>query len=87
MLQKKLDFTLKVVGGDISAIPGLSEAIEVWPTIYFLNAKSLCHSGILEKETIKVVTSLYLARKYMWSRINRVFWLLHFPIKHLFFLQ
>jgi Ca2+-dependent lipid-binding protein len=31
--KKKLDFTLKVVGGDISAIPGLSEAIEVWHTI------------------------------------------------------
>ncbi|CAA7026523.1 unnamed protein product [Microthlaspi erraticum] len=26
--KKKLDFTLKVIGGDISAIPGLSEAIE-----------------------------------------------------------
>ncbi|KAL0703386.1 hypothetical protein Bca4012_069811 [Brassica carinata] len=26
--KKKLDFTLKVVGGDISAIPGLSDAIE-----------------------------------------------------------
>ncbi|MCH85758.1 synaptotagmin-5-like, partial [Trifolium medium] len=25
---KKLDFTLKVVGGDISAIPGLYDAIE-----------------------------------------------------------
>lgn len=28
-LQKKLDFTLKVIGGDISTIPGLSDAIEV----------------------------------------------------------
>ncbi|XP_047951616.1 synaptotagmin-5-like isoform X2 [Salvia hispanica] len=27
-VQKKLDFTLKVVGGDISTIPGLSDAIE-----------------------------------------------------------
>lgn len=27
--QKKLDFTLKVVGGDISSIPGLRDAIEV----------------------------------------------------------
>lgn len=33
VLQKKLDFTLKVIGGDISAIPGLSDAIEVWPTV------------------------------------------------------
>jgi len=30
--QKKLDFTLKVIGGDISAIPGLYDAIEVWTT-------------------------------------------------------
>lgn len=29
-MQKDLDFTLKVVGGDISSIPGLSDAIEVW---------------------------------------------------------
>lgn len=29
ILQKKLDFTLKVVGGDISNIPGLADAIEV----------------------------------------------------------
>lgn len=28
-LQKDLDFTLKVIGGDISTIPGLSGAIEV----------------------------------------------------------
>lgn len=28
-LQKKLDFTLKIVGGDVSAIPGVSDAIEV----------------------------------------------------------
>lgn len=28
-LQKKLDFTLKVIGGDISTIPGLYDAIEV----------------------------------------------------------
>ena len=28
-LQKKLDFTLKVIGGDISTIPGLSDAIDV----------------------------------------------------------
>lgn len=31
-LQKKLDFTLKVIGGDISTIPGLYDAIEVWTT-------------------------------------------------------
>lgn len=29
LLQKKLDFTLKVVGGDLSSIPGVSGAIEV----------------------------------------------------------
>jgi hypothetical protein len=29
LLQKDLDFTLKVIGGDISAIPGLYDAIEV----------------------------------------------------------
>lgn len=29
-LQKKLDFTLKVIGGDMTAIPGISDAIEVW---------------------------------------------------------
>ncbi|PPS11234.1 hypothetical protein GOBAR_AA09396 [Gossypium barbadense] len=28
-MSKKLDFTLKVIGGDISTIPGLSNAIEV----------------------------------------------------------
>ena len=28
-LQKKMDFTLKVVGGDISAIPGVADALEV----------------------------------------------------------
>lgn len=28
-LQKKLDFTLKVVGGDLSSIPGVSDALEV----------------------------------------------------------
>ena len=30
--QKNLDFTLKVIGGDISTIPGLHDAIEVWTT-------------------------------------------------------
>nr|AAF79726.1 T25N20.15 [Arabidopsis thaliana] len=34
--KKKLDFTLKVVGGDISAIPGLSEAIEVESYVFIL---------------------------------------------------
>lgn len=28
-VQKELNFTLKVVGGDVSSIPGLSDAIEV----------------------------------------------------------
>lgn len=28
-LQRNLDFTLKVIGGDLSSIPGLSDAIEV----------------------------------------------------------
>lgn len=28
-LQKKLDFTLKIVGGEISSVPGISDAIEV----------------------------------------------------------
>lgn len=28
-MQKKLDFTLKVIGGNVSSIPGLSDAIEV----------------------------------------------------------
>lgn len=27
--QRDLDFTLKVVGGDISSLPGISDAIEV----------------------------------------------------------
>jgi len=27
--QKDLDFTLKVIGGDLSALPGVSDAIEV----------------------------------------------------------
>nr|GMC58598.1 synaptotagmin-5-like [Ipomoea batatas] len=27
--KKKLDFTLKVIGGDLTAIPGISDAIEV----------------------------------------------------------
>lgn len=31
-LQTKLDFTLKVVGGEISSIPGISDAIEVQST-------------------------------------------------------
>lgn len=35
-LQKKLDFTLKVVGGDMTAIPGISDAIEVWEKFYHL---------------------------------------------------
>lgn len=35
-LQKDLNFTLKVIGGDLSSIPGISEAIEVRTvTIYF----------------------------------------------------
>jgi len=29
VLQKKMDFKLKVIGGDIKAVPGLSDAIEV----------------------------------------------------------
>lgn len=29
LLQKNLDFKLKVVGGDITAVPGISDAIEV----------------------------------------------------------
>lgn len=32
--QQKLDFTLKVVGGDISSIPGVSDAIEVCAFFY-----------------------------------------------------
>lgn len=27
--QKKLDFKLKVIGGDLSSLPGVSDAIEV----------------------------------------------------------
>ena len=33
-LQKKLDYTLKVFGGDMTAIPGVSDAIEVWANSY-----------------------------------------------------
>lgn len=29
LLQKDLDFTLKVIGGELTAIPGISDAIEV----------------------------------------------------------
>lgn len=35
LLQKDLDFTLKVIGGEITAIPGISDAIEV-QTFFFL---------------------------------------------------
>lgn len=44
-LQKKMNFTLKVVGGDISAIPGLASAIEVeeFPfSNYFLRFGQFC---------------------------------------------
>ena len=27
-MQRNLDFTLKVIGGDLSSIPGISDAIE-----------------------------------------------------------
>lgn len=37
MIQRNLDFTLKVIGGDISAIPGLSDAIEV--QIHYSNVR------------------------------------------------
>lgn len=33
-LQKNLDFTLKVVGGEITAIPGISDSIEVWELLF-----------------------------------------------------
>jgi hypothetical protein len=39
--QKALDFTLKVVGGDISTLPGVSEAIEVQEN-YF--ERQFCYS-------------------------------------------
>lgn len=38
--QKKLDFRLKVIGGEISAIPGISDALEVWQYIFVLMAES-----------------------------------------------
>jgi hypothetical protein len=38
--QKALDFTLKVIGGDISALPGVSDAIEVQEN-YFIH---FCYS-------------------------------------------
>ncbi|KAF6158107.1 hypothetical protein GIB67_014901 [Kingdonia uniflora] len=35
--KKKLDFTLKVVGGDLSSIPGLADAIEVCTELPIMN--------------------------------------------------
>lgn len=40
--QKKLDFRLKVIGGEISAIPGISDALEVWQNIKFSSRKLGC---------------------------------------------
>ncbi|PPR94014.1 hypothetical protein GOBAR_AA26658 [Gossypium barbadense] len=34
IILKKLDFTLKVIGGGISTIPGLSNGIEICPRYY-----------------------------------------------------
>jgi hypothetical protein len=36
LFQKKLDFRLKVIGGEISAIPGISDALEVCNTLIFV---------------------------------------------------
>lgn len=41
--QKKLDFRLKVIGGEISAVPGISDALEVWQYIGFLYQIVRCH--------------------------------------------
>jgi hypothetical protein len=40
--KKKLDFRLKVIGGEISAIPGISDALEVWQNIKFCSRKLGC---------------------------------------------
>ena len=44
--QKKLDFRLKVIGGEISAIPGISDALEVWQNIKFCNRKLGCCTAV-----------------------------------------
>jgi len=47
--QKDLDFTLKVIGGDLSALPGISDAIEVqsisclW---YFCHSFDFCYVSL-----------------------------------------
>lgn len=35
-MQRNLDFKLKVIGGDISAVPGISDAIEVNYVFFFI---------------------------------------------------
>lgn len=35
-LQKDFDFKLKVVGSEVSTIPGISDAIEVGVNLFFL---------------------------------------------------
>jgi len=44
--QKKLDFRLKVIGGEISALPGISDALEVWQNIKFCNRKLGCCTAV-----------------------------------------
>lgn len=42
LMQKDLDFTLKVIGGDMSMVPGLSDSIDVRELYQFLcNTKLL----------------------------------------------
>lgn len=45
-----MDFTLKVVGGDISAIPGVADALEVWKDqrfcIFFFTKGKQCTNYI-----------------------------------------
>ena len=81
-MQKKMDFTLKVIGGDIAAIPGLSDAIEVWTTlIVHYWCRILCavmHSSIVSSQNNKREIEVY--RKHYLSLsekilLQRIIWL------------
>jgi hypothetical protein len=51
-LQKKMDFTLKIVGGEISTLPGISDAIEV--------CTNLCSGTSVISNTVIMICEFHL---------------------------
>lgn len=53
-LQKNLDFKLKVIGGDLTGLPGISDAIEVWEISISMECQVLKIVHLPNKQLLKI---------------------------------